>query len=175
MILRERLESVARFAAREDVVLERVHHLVREHVLEAAVVAGEVEQHAVARRFGDAARAFAEVAGDVVLAEVRARREEHDRLLLAELMVQHARQAGVRALRHARRVARRVPFLRVVVDQEMFGLENLPLEVVVLDLVLAEVVLRARRAADARRRAQRETRGPPTNRRALAPTRVDAR
>ena len=33
--LRERLKAVAGFAAREDVVLERVHHLVREHVLEA--------------------------------------------------------------------------------------------------------------------------------------------
>ncbi len=110
--LGERLEPVARLAAREDVVLERVHHLVREHVLEAAVVAGEVHQHAMPRRFGDAARAFAEVARDVVLAEVRARREEHDRLLLAELMVQHAGEAGVRALRHAGRVPGRLHVLQ---------------------------------------------------------------
>ena len=91
------------FAAREDVVLEGVHHLVREHVLEAAIVAGEVEQHAVTLRFGHAGGALAEIAGDVVLSEVRSRREQHDRLLLAELMVQNPRQPGVRALGHPRR------------------------------------------------------------------------
>ncbi len=74
-------------------------------------------------------------------------------------MVQHTREAGVRALRHAGRVPGRLTFFRVVVDLEMFGIQNLPLEVVVLDLILTEVVLRARRAADARRRAQRETEG----------------
>ncbi len=36
LILRQVLQAVAGLAAREDVVLERVHHLVREHVLEAA-------------------------------------------------------------------------------------------------------------------------------------------
>jgi hypothetical protein len=40
----------------------------------------------------------------------------------------------------------------------MLGIQNLPLKVVVLDLILPEVILRARRAADARR-AQRETEG----------------
>ena len=54
--LRERLQPVAGAAAREDVVLERVHELVRQHVLEALVVAGERKEHAVAQRLGHAAR-----------------------------------------------------------------------------------------------------------------------
>src|SRR6185503_10138532 len=39
--LTESLEIRSRFAAGEDVVLELVHHFVRQHVLEAAEVAGE--------------------------------------------------------------------------------------------------------------------------------------
>ena len=101
-----------RLAAREDVVLELVHHLVREHVLEAAEVAGERQDHAVAQRLGDAAGAFAEIAGDVVLAEVGARGEEDDRLLLAELVAEDPRQPGVGALGHAGGVHRRRRALR---------------------------------------------------------------
>ena len=71
--LHERLQTVAGFAPCEDVVLERVHHFVREHVLEALVVAGEIEEHPVTRRLRYAPRALAEIAGDVVLSEVRPR------------------------------------------------------------------------------------------------------
>ena len=56
------------------------------------------------------------------------------------------RQPRVGALRHARRVDRRGCFLGVVVNEEVFGLELSPLEPVVLDLILAEVVLGARAA-----------------------------
>ena len=68
-----------------------MHHLVREHVLKALVVAGEVEEHAMAQGFGHAARAFTQVAGDIVLSEVVARLEQHDRLFLSELVIEYAR------------------------------------------------------------------------------------
>ena len=141
--LGERLHAVARLAAREDVVLERVDHLVREHVLEAAVVAGEVQQHPVAERLRHAAGALAEIAGDVVLPEIGARREEHDRLLLAELVLQHQRQARVRPLGHSAGIGRRALFGRIVEDLEVLRLQHLPVESIVLHLVLTEVALPA--------------------------------
>ena len=158
------------FAAREDVVLKRVHHLVREHVLEALQVPGEVEEHAVTRRFGDAAGAFTEIAGDVVLPEVGARREEHDRLLLAKLMVEDPGQARVRPLRHARRVIRRGGFLGVVINDEVFGLELRPLEPVVLHLILTEIILGAcRRASGHEKREARDESQTPAPQRRHAP------
>jgi hypothetical protein len=145
--LGERSQSVARFAAREDIVLERVHHLVREHVLEAAIVTGEVEEHPVAPGFGYAGRAFTQIARDVVLAEVGARREEHDRLLLAELMVEDTREARIRAFGHARGDDRGGSFFRIEVNEKVLRLEHLPFELVVLNLVLAEIILGVRRRA----------------------------
>ena len=44
---------------------------------------------------GDATRAFAKVARDVVLSKLAARAEENDGLLFAELMVEQARKARV--------------------------------------------------------------------------------
>ncbi|MBK6489270.1 MAG: hypothetical protein IPF98_21005 [Gemmatimonadetes bacterium] len=140
--LLERLQSAAGPSAREDVVLERVHEFVREHVLEAQKVAREGEQDAMAQRFGDAAGPLAEVTGDVVLPEVRARAEQDERLLLAELVVEHARQAAIRAFGHARGIDDDVLFFWIVVHQEVLGLEHAPVELVELHLVLAEVHLR---------------------------------
>jgi hypothetical protein len=145
--LRERLHAVARLSAREHVVLERVHHLVREHVLEAAVVTGEVEQHPVAQRLGHAAGAFSQVAGDVVLPEVTARRIQHDRLLLAELMAQDRREARVRSLRHSSGVIGGALFGRVVEDLEVLRIQVRPGEPVVLNLVLTEIALSGQRTA----------------------------
>ena len=168
-VLREVLQAAARLAAGEDVVLEGVHHLVRQHVLEAAIIAGEVQQHAVAQRFSDAAGALSEIAGDVVLAEIRARREEHDRLLLAELVIEHARQTRVRPLCHARRVDRGLALLRVPVDQEVLGLGHVPVELVVLHLILAEIALRACRHRGHRRENDRGPRDAPATLHATLP------
>ena len=96
-----------------------------------------------------------------------ARREQHERLLLAELVVEQPGQARVRALRHARRVIRRGGFLGVVVDDEVFGLELRPLEAVVLDLILPEIVLGAQRRASGhqKREARDESQTPAPDRR----------
>ena len=66
----ERLQIRPSFAARKNVELELVHHFVREHVLEAAKVAGHWKDHAVPQRLGGATGSFAEIAGDVVLTEL---------------------------------------------------------------------------------------------------------
>jgi hypothetical protein len=140
-VLGERLQVVPRLSAREDVVLELVHHLVREEVLQVPVVALEVEDVALAERVGHALGALAEVTGDVVLPEVAPRGEDDDRLLLAELVTEDARQARVAALRHARRVDRGNPLLGVVVHEKVLGLEHLPVESIVLHLILPEIAL----------------------------------
>ena len=135
----ERVEPAAGLPVAEDVELELVHHFVREDVLGAAIVAGEEEEHAVADRLGDAARALAEVARHEVLAEIGARREEHDRLLVAELPLEDAREPLVRALRHPRDVHRDGGFGRVIVNGEVLRLDNLPVEARILHLVLPEL------------------------------------
>ena len=61
----------------------------------------------------------------------------------------------VRSLRHARRLERRGALARVVIDVEVLGLEDAPVEGVVLHLVLAE--LSARRGAGATRERECET------------------
>ena len=99
----------------------------------------------MAKRFGDTAGTFAKIARHIVLSEVVARLEQHDRLLLAELMVENTRQTRVGALRHTRGVGRCLGFFRIVVDQEVLSLFDLPAELIVLDLVLAEIALRLRR------------------------------
>ena len=94
-VLREILKPRARLAARENVELKCVHHLVREYVLEAAIVTGEVEQHPVTQRFRDASHALAQITGDVVLSEIGSRRKEHNRLLFAELVIEDARESRI--------------------------------------------------------------------------------
>ena len=152
----ERLEIRAGLAAREDVELELVHHFVREHVLEAAEIASERHDHSVLERLGHTAGSFTEVAGDVVLAELRSRRKENDRLLLAKLVVENLRQPRVRALGHPGRVHRTGAFFRVVVHQPVLGLYYSPIEVLVLHLVHPEVLLCVEASADEQSNENRE-------------------
>ncbi|HRQ77507.1 MAG TPA: hypothetical protein PLY94_02835 [Gemmatimonadaceae bacterium] len=135
----EVLQARAGAAAGEDVELEDVHHLVRERVLALPHIAGEEEHIALAQRVGDAERAFARVADDVVLGELVARAPDDDRLALAELVAEDAAQALIGALGHLAGVARDFFQLRVVVHVEVRRAEDLPAELAVLDLVLAEV------------------------------------
>jgi hypothetical protein len=146
---RQPLEVRARLAAREDVELELVHHLVREHVLERAIVARERLGHALSQRVGGAARSLAQVAEHVALGEVAAAREEEKRLLLAELVLQQARQPRIRALGHAGGVHGGLALRGVVVHEEVLGLDHPPVEAVVLHEVLAEIQLRPGRRGEA--------------------------
>src|SRR6266487_2544908 len=66
-------------------------------------------------------------------------------------MVQDARQAGVGALGHARRIERAGPLVRIVIDVEVFGLNGLEVEAAVLHLVLTEILRPAARRCGAKR------------------------
>ena len=127
--------------ADRDVVLERVDQLVADHVIGFGEAGAGGQHDAAAQAFGDAAGAFAHQRGDDVgLLEVRMAGVEHERLPAAEMMIEHARQAGVPALRHARHVIGERLLFFVVIDVEVLGLERLEVEGVVLDLVPSEVL-----------------------------------
>src|SRR3982750_3356383 len=64
------------------------------------------------------------------------------RLPLPELVVEHLRQPRIGALRHPRRVHGALALFRIVVHQPVLCLDDLPIEVLVLNLVLPEVLLR---------------------------------
>src|SRR5690606_22593810 len=59
-----------------------------------------------------------------------------------------ARQPGVRTLDHAGRIQRRLTFLRIEIDVEMRGLDDLEVEGPVLDLVAAEMLGRRSACTD---------------------------
>ena len=139
--LLQRLQSAAGSAASEDIVLERVHQLVGKHVLEAFEITGKGHEHAMPQRLRDTPCALAQITDDVVLPEVGARTKKNERLFLAELVIEHPRQASVRPLGHARRVVDDILLFRIVVHQEVLGLEHLPAKPVELHLILAEVHL----------------------------------
>ena len=113
------------------------------------------------KRLGHTAGALAKVAGDVVLPEVGARGEEENRLLLAELVAEDAREARVVALGHARTFHRGLALTRIVVNEEVLGLDDLPVEGLVLDLVLTEVLLGGRSRDERRTRDERDERRAP--------------
>ena len=112
---RWRRSRPARRRARGDVELERVHELVADHVIGVGERTAERQDDAAPERFGDAARAFAELARDGVgLLEVRMRCVEHERLTPAQLVAEHAAR-GARA--SARPCARRCRRLRARSDR----------------------------------------------------------
>ena len=80
-------------------------------------------------------------------------------LALGELASEDRREPVVPALRHARGLADRRLLLRIEMDVEVLGLEHLPVEVLVLDLVAAEVLgggaLRQAGQREERRRRER--------------------
>ena len=122
------------------VELEGVHEFVAEQVI------GLVERHhhrhdePPLQDLREALRALVdELAGGVRLLEIRMVRVEDDRLALAELVIEHPRQAGVPALGEAADHLRAGRTLLVVVDVEVLRLEHLEVERLVNHLVSAEI------------------------------------
>ena len=94
---------------------------------------------AVAARLGERADAFLRRAGNhVLLPELAARGEQDQRHLEREVVLQLGADVLIRALRIAGDPFEVRLDLRVVVDLEVIGGVDLPVEVVVADLVLAE-------------------------------------
>ena len=125
-----------------DVVLERVHELVAQHVVRVAHRLGERHDDPVLEALREPARRLREGRGrGVRLVEVRLVGIEDQRLPLVELVVEHRADAAVPALRHPPRVEDQVRvLLGVAVDVEALGLDDVPVEVLVLDLVAPEVL-----------------------------------
>src|SRR5882672_4368227 len=120
-------------------------------------VARERKDDAALGGFGDAAGAFAEIAfDDVGLPEVRAARVKDERLTVAQLMVEQPGEARIPALSQARRHAGRVFLLGVVVDVEVIRFQDLEVELLVLNLVAAEVAALCRDHAGQRQSRERE-------------------
>ncbi len=123
-----------------DVVLERVDELVPEHVIARLDRPGERQDDTSFVSLCYAARPFAQIPLDRIgLPEVRATRIEDERLPGAQLMIQQLGQSRVPALRHAGGQLRGLLFLRVIVDIEVIGLQHLEVELLVLNLIAAEV------------------------------------
>ncbi len=125
---------------RNDVELELVGELVDDRAVEQ--IRRFVDRHddPVPRRFGKGLHAFLRSAGnDVLLLELAVRLEQDQRHLVREVVLQFSADVLIRAFRVARDPLEVLLDLRVVVNLEVFGRVDLPLEVVVADLVLAEV------------------------------------
>jgi len=129
-----------------DVVLKGVHQLVAEHMIRLREGPREGHHDPPLQGFGDAARALADVALDRVgLLEVGVARVHDEGLHAAQLVPQRRRVPGVPALRHPRDERRGGGLLRIEVDLEMLGAEQLEAERFVPNLVPPEVLCRRRR------------------------------
>ena len=135
---RIRRERPAEAAAEQDFVLEDVRQLVLDQRLQLLVGHVDRKDHPVPGRLGEGADALGdEVELDVVLLELGVRRVVDDRDALRNLVVQPARQLVVGRLGHRHDFLERVLFARVVVDVEVRRRVDVPVELVVDDLVLA--------------------------------------
>ena len=131
---------VADERGRDDVVLELVRQLVDDEPVEQ--IRRFVHRHddAVAARFGERADAFLRGArSDVLLIELTGRRKQNQRHLEGEVVLQLGADVLIGAFGVAGDLLELRLDLRVVVNLEVVGRVDLPLEVVVADLVLAEV------------------------------------
>src|SRR4030095_14633223 len=99
-----------------DVVLERMHELVPEHVIRLGKSAGKRQDDAAAVALGDTPCAFADVTEDVGLLKMRMCGVQNERLPATQVVPEQPRQSRMPALSHARREANRGFFLEVVVD-----------------------------------------------------------
>ena len=144
---------------RDDVELELVRELMDDQAIEQ--IGRLVDRHddAIAAGLGERADAFLRRAGlHVLLPELARRREQDQRQLHRQIVFELGADVLIRALGIARDAFEMRLDLRVVIDLEVFGLVGVPLEVVVADLVLAEVGdvagLRQRKAGRASQRQQ---------------------
>ena len=144
-VVRQALVHPQRHAApdqglRDDVELEDVRELVHDEPVEQVGRLVDGQHHAVAERLGKRAHAFLGGAGnDVLLLELAAGLEEDQGNLEREVVLQIGADLLVRAFRISGHPLEMLLDLGVVVDLEVIGGVDVPPEVVVPDLVLAEI------------------------------------
>jgi hypothetical protein len=119
-----------------------VHELVAEDVVGVAQRFGERHDDPVLQALGEPARGLRQGRGRRVrLLEVGLVGVHDDRLAVFEIVLEHAAQARVPALGHPGGIGdQRVVFRLVRVEVEALGLQHVPVELLVLDLVAAEVL-----------------------------------
>jgi hypothetical protein len=117
-----------------------VGELVADDVVEVTQGSADRKHDAAAERLGHAPGAFAQVVDDVGLTELGRGGVENQRLTAAQLVPHHGAEAGVPALGHPAGDVRRLALVRVEIHVEVVGLQHLEIEVLVLDLVAAEVL-----------------------------------
>ena len=125
---------------RDEVVLEDVRQLVDDQPVEQVRRQIDRQHHAVALAFGEREHAFLRGARrDVLLLELAVRLEDDERHALVEVVPQVRADLLIRALGVARDPLEVPLVFGVVVDLEVVGLVDVPLELVVVDLVLAVI------------------------------------
>ena len=125
---------------RDEVVLKHVRQLVDDQPVEQIRRQIDRQHHPVALAFGEREHAFRRWARrDVLLFEFAVRLEDDERDALVEIVPQIRADLLIRALGVAGDPLEVPLVFRVVVNLEMVGLINMPLELVVVDLVLAVV------------------------------------
>src|SRR5262245_26452718 len=117
-----------------------MHELVADDVVGIRQRTAEREDDPAPQRFGHAAGALAQLTrNDVVLLEVSVRGVQHQRLSSAQLMAEELLKPRVPSLGKTRRDVDPFALLWIEVDVEVVGLEDLKVEALVRDFVLAEV------------------------------------
>ncbi len=117
-----------------------VDQLVADHVIGRLDRAGERQDDPALVGFGHPAGTLPQFTLDRVgLPKVRRACVQNEGLAPAQLVVQELGQPGVPTLGHPRGHLGRLFFLRVVIDVEVVGFQNLELEIPVLHLVSPEI------------------------------------
>ena len=133
-------QAAAQQRPRDDVELEDVGQLVRDQAIEGVVGLVDRQDHAIAVRLGERQDAFRQLAGlDVLLLELALRLVEHERHFEGEVMLEVGADSLIRAFGIAHDPLEMLLDLRVVIDLEVIGRVDVPVERVVADLVLAVV------------------------------------
>ena len=144
----------------DDIELEDVRELVNDEPVHEVRRLIHRHHHAIARGFGKRADAFLGRAGnDVLLLELAARLEEDQRNLERKIVLELGADMLVRAFSVAGDPLQVFLDFGIVVDLEMVRRVDVPLEIVVADLILAEVGDELRLRRDLRRRANRHHHG----------------
>jgi hypothetical protein len=127
--------------AARDVELEDVHQLMSDHVIVVRVDAGQRQHDTIERGLREAAGAFTDQPRcHGSLLKVRVVLIDDQRLLLVEFVLEEPGKTHVPALREIGDVLRVRRARRVVVNQEMLGLENFEFEPLPQHLISAEVL-----------------------------------
>ncbi len=135
-----RPQRPAQVALEEQRVLEDVHQLVRDQLVELVRRRVDGQHHAVLHRLGERGDALGQLGQrDVGLLELAVRLVDDQRHAKAQLVVQLLADLQVGALRVGDDLFEERLQRRVVVHVEMRGLVDSPVERLVRDLVLAEL------------------------------------